>query len=89
MSSDTAQLAVAIIAEIFVLFGFVWWVFITFYRRDEAAKLEREIRQEIHSLRDEAANRSNKIEIRMDRLESSIREIAVNTSYIKGKIEKI
>lgn len=88
MQLDAAQLAVAVVAELIALFGFVWWVFITFYRRDEAIKLEKEIRNEMQALRNESQDRSTRIEDRMDRLESSVREIAVNTSYIRGKLEK-
>lgn len=87
MDMNSTKLAIVFLAEIAALIGFVWWVFVTFYRRDEAMKLESEIRHEMASMRAESTARSNKVEERMDRLESSLKEIAVNTSYIRGKIE--
>lgn len=70
-----------------ILGAFVWWVFVTFYRKEEALRLEREIRSEVHKIGEESRDRNNKLEQRIERIESGMNKIAADTSYIRGKLE--
>lgn len=63
--------------------GMVWWVFVTFYRKSEAAELERRIDGKVLGV----AGEVEKVRVKIDDLARDSAETRANTAYIRGRLE--